>query len=75
MKEEKKDLFSHFLSHLIEASLEQQSPENGRINVPYLWTDTFFLSDLSKNQGKVELPRCHSGKESTCQCRRHSFNP
>ena len=36
---------------------------------------THFLSDLSKNQGKVGLPRCHSGKESTCQCRRHGFNP
>ena len=43
MKEEKKDLFSHVLSHLTEASLEQQSPENGRINVLHLWTDTFFF--------------------------------
>ena len=23
----------------------------------------------------VGIPRWHSGKESTCQCRRHGFNP
>ena len=74
MKEEKKDLSSHFLSHPIEGCLEQQSPENGRINVLHLWTDTFFLSDLSKSQGKAGLPRRHSGKASTCQCRTCCFN-
>ena len=75
MKEEEKDLSSHFLSHPIEACLEQQSPENGRINALHLWTDTFFLSDLSKSQGKAGLPRWQSGKEATCQCRRCGFNP
>ena len=74
MKEEEKDLSSHFLSHPIEGCLEQQSPENGRINVLHLWTDTFFLSDLSKSQGKAGLPRRHSGKASTCQCKTCGFN-
>ena len=43
-------------------------------NYNYITTENFILFSpfLSLSLG---LPRWFSGKESTCQCRRHGFNP
>ena len=33
------------------------------------------MDELDKSMSYLEFPRRHSGKETACQCKRHSFDP
>ena len=53
----------------------QANPHYARVIGTRIYSDVSILNHIRLGMCISGLPRWQSGKESTCQCRRHRFDP